>query len=452
MSAELTSRLQAVLDRARQQGADAADALVMESDSVEVRVRGEQIEFVKQAAEQRLGLRAFVGHTGGLSSAVTSTSDLAPESLERLADETVALARATAPDPAAGLPDEPFATDSPDLDLHEPADREVTVEDRIARARAAEAAARSLDDRITNSEGSDVGSHFGRMAYAASTGFSGHYEASSHSTSCSPIAARNGSMQTDTWFSVARRWSDLESAEDVGRRAAERAIALLGAKRVATGEVPVIFDPTTARSLLSNLAGCLSGYAVYRGSSFLAEKLGEPIASSAITVVDDGRRPGGLGSRPFDGEGLATRRKIVVERGRLASWLLDGYSGRKLGLPSTGNATRGPGSAPSVGPTNLWIEPGSASAEVILADTPRGLLVTGLFGHGFNPVTGDFSRGARGHWIEDGKLVHPVEEITVAGNLGDMLQSIDAVGSDLLWLGRIAAPTLRVAQMTVAGA
>jgi PmbA protein len=200
------------------------------------------------------------------------------------------------------------------------------------------------------------------------------------------------------------------------------------------------------------VAACVTGGAVYRGTSFLADRLGEPIASPKVRLIDDGRLPGGLGSRPFDGEGLPTRRTVVIDEGRLASWLLDSYSGRKLALASTGNATRGVGSAPSAGPGNLWLEPGDASLDEMVADTPRGLLVTYLFGHGFNPVTGDFSRGAAGMWIEDGRPTHPVEEITIAGNLGDMLMGIDAVGNDLLWQGRTAAPSLRIGRMMVGGA
>jgi PmbA protein len=238
----------------------------------------------------------------------------------------------------------------------------------------------------------------------------------------------------------------------VGRRAADRALRRLGARRVATCEVPVIFDALTAPSLLQQLAGCLSGYAIYRRASFLVERLGEPIASPLVTAIDDGRLPGGLGSRPFDGEGLPTRRTPLVSRGRLSSWLLDSYSARKLSLASTGNAARSAGSAPGVAPTNLWIEPGERTLEAIIADTPRGLLVTELIGMGFNPVTGDYSRGAAGLWIEGGEIAFPVEEITIAGNLADMLRDVDAVGSELLWLSRVASPPLRVARMTVAGA
>jgi PmbA protein len=252
-------------------------------------------------------------------------------------------------------------------------------------------------------------------------------------------------------MSVGRHLADLEAPADVGREAARRALGRLGARRVATAEVPVIFDPMTARGLVANLVGCLAGYAVYREASFLAGRRGDAIASEKITVVDDGRRPGGLGSKPFDGEGLPTRRNVVVDAGRLETYLLDSYSARKLGLASTGNASRGVGSGPGVGATNLWLEPGDATLDEIVADTPRGLLVTSLFGHGFNAVTGDFSRGAAGIWIENGQRSHAVEEITIAGNLGQMLLDVDAVGSDLLWLGRVAAPSLRVARMTVAG-
>ena len=204
--------------------------------------------------------------------------------------------------------------------------------------------------------------------------------------------------------------------------------------------------------LIGQLVGCASGYAVYRESSFLSGRMGEPVASELITINDDGRLPGGLGSKPFDGEGLPTQRNVVVERGALRTWLLDSYAGRKLGMPSTGNASRGIGSAPGVGTTNLWLEPGDAgSLEDIVRSTPRGLLVTELIGMGFNPVTGDYSRGAAGLWIEDGEVVHPVEEVTIAGNLGDMLCAVDAVGSELEWRSSRAAPPLRIAAMTVAG-
>jgi PmbA protein len=443
--------VQRAVRRALEAGAHSADATLVEEDAFEARVRGREIDFVTQARERVLGIRAFVAGPGGLRTALASTSDLAPDTIDRVAAEAVALARATAPDPAAGLPEDGFASDQPDLALLAPEDRHVSVEARIEEARRAEAAARALDPRITNSEGSQVASGFRRASYANSAGFAGSYESASHSLFCEPLAREGESMQRDYWMTAARRLGALEDPAAVGRRAAERALRRLGARPVATCEVPVIFEPLVARSLLGQLAGCLSGSAVYRKASFLAQRMGEAIASEQVTVIDDGRLPGGLGSRPFDGEGQPTRRNVLVEKGRLRSWLLDAYSARKLGLRSTGNAVRGAAGAPSPGPTNLWLEPGPFDPAEIVARTERGLLVTELIGMGFNPVTGDYSRGAAGLWIEDGRPVHAVEEITIAGNLGDMLAAVDLVGNDLLWVGAIAAPTLRVARMTVAG-
>ena len=448
-----SGRLERALSAAKRAGAHSADAVCIESEATEVRVRGEENEHVKQARERTLGLRVFVDGGRGLRQAITSTSDLSDAAILRLAEESVALARETAPDPDAGLPAGGFATDAPELELLAAEDREVGIERHVGAAREAEAAARQVDPRILNSEGSDAGSSFRTIRYANSAGFDGGYESAFHSLSCSPIAAdENGAMQTDTWYTVARSLRALEEPAAIGKRAAERALSHLGARRVATGEYPVVFDSPTARSLLGSLVGCLSGYAIYRQSSFLAGRLDEAIAASSITVVDDGRLPAGLGSRPFDGEGQPTRRNRIVEKGRLRCYLLDCYSARKLGLESTGNATRSAGSAPGVGSTNLWLEPGTAgSLDEILADTGKGLLVTGMFGQGFNPVTGDFSRGAKGFWIENGEPSYPVEEITIAGNLGDMLCDVDAIGDELLWLGSVAAPPLRIARMTVAG-
>lgn len=439
------------LVHARSAGADQADAVLVQSDSHEAKVRGDEIEFVKQAQERCLGIRAMVAGTDGLSTAVTSTSDLSPEAVERMARETVQLARATAPDPHSGLPEEAFAEDIPDLRLLAAGDRNVSVEARIEDARRAEQAARSFDPRIDNSEGSQVGSDFALIGYGNSAGFRGHYESAYHSLFSEPLASEGESKQRDYWITVGRRLADLEDAAGVGRKAAERAIRRLGAKRVPTCEVPVIFDSFSAPSLLGQLVGCLSGYAVYRESSFLASRMGEQIADARVNVIDDGRLASGLGSKPFDGEGLPTRRNVIVENGVLKTWLLDSYSGRKLGLPSTGNASRGAGSGPGVGATNLWMQPGEQSLDEMIAGTKRGLLVTELIGMGFNPITGDYSRGACGLWIEGGEIIHPVEEITIASTLGDMLMDIDAIGSELIWRGRSACPALRIANMTVAG-
>lgn len=439
------------LAAAARAGASQADVLLVESDEREVRVRGEEIEFVKQAQERGLGIRAMVEAKDGLQSAVVSTSDLAPDAVDRMAEEAVALARETAADPAAGLPEGDFADAAPDLELFDPDDRSASLDARIEDARRAEAAARAVDPRIDNSEGSQASGGFSRIVYGNSEGFLRDYASASHALFCEPLARDGDSMQRDYWMTVSRRLSGLEDPAEVGRRAAGRALRRLGARRVTTCEVPVLFDAWTAPSLVGQLAGCLNGYSIYREASFLAERMGDRIASDLVTIVDDGRLPGGLGSRPFDGEGQATRRNVLVDGGRLESWLLDTYSGRKLGLASTGNAARGTGSAPRVGTTNLWLEPGRGSLEDLIGEIDRGLLVTELIGMGFNPTTGDYSRGAAGLWIEKGEVVHPVEEITVAGHLGDMLLAIDRVGAELEWRGRTASPPLRISRMTVAG-
>jgi PmbA protein len=439
------------LTQARRAGAEAADAVLIEANSHQARVRDREIDFVKQAQERCLGIRALVQRAGGMSSAVTSTSDLAEATVDRMAHETVALARAIAPDPTAGLPEGGFASELPELDLFDPRDRSVSVEARIEDARLAERAARELDPRIVNSEGSQVESDFAGVVYGNTAGFLGHYQSATHWLFSEPLASEGDSMQRDYWMTVGRRLDLLEDPASVGRRAAQRALRRLGARPVKTCEVPVIFDGVTARSLLGHVESLVSGYSVYRQASAWADRLGERVAADGVTVIDDGRLPGGLGSKPFDGEGLPTRRSAVIEDGRLASWLLDSYSARKLGMSSTGNASRGAGSSPGVGSTNLWIEPGDKTLDDIIADTERGLLVTELIGMGFNPVTGDYSRGAVGLWIESGEITHPVEEVTIAGNLTDMLCGIDSVGCELMWLGSTASPPLRIQCMTLAG-
>ncbi len=444
--------LQHALDRARAAGAHSADAVLAESDSLEVRVRGKEVDTVAQSRGRTLGIRVFAEGPGGLRSAITSSSDLSRDAIARLAEDSVALARATAPDPAAGLPADGFARELPDLELFDPADRGLGVDAFIALAQRAEDAARGFDPRITNSEGSSASTSRTSICYGSTAGFSGAYESASHSLFAQPVAAQAGAMQSSWWASASRKLAGLDSPEDVGRIAAQRTVEQLGAKSIPTCEAPVIFDASAARDLLGTLIGCLSGYSVYRGSSFLREKSGQRIANERVTIVDDGRKRSGLGSKPFDGEGQPTRRNILVERGVLKSFLLDSYSARKLGLATTGNAARHAGSAPSAAPTNLWLEPGAGDLEVLVGGMDRGLLVTGMFGHGFNPVTGDFSRGARGFWIENGVRAFPVEEITIAGNLGEMLTNVEAIGADMRFMGSLGAPSLRIARMTIAGA
>lgn len=352
----------------------------------------------------------------------------------------------------SGLPDaSQMAKDWPLLDLYDPTRLETDTQ--IDLAKRGEAAAFAADPRVTNSEGAEFDSSSGRVVLANSHGFVGSYRSSSFSLSVSPIAMEPGSgaMQRDAWYEVQRKFARLASAESIGQEAARRAVRRLGARKVATKRVPVIFDQETAGSLLANLCSAVSGYGLYKRASFLLDQLGQTIASDRITVYDDGRMEGGLGSRPFDGEGLATRKNTIVERGVLKSYLLDTYSGRKLGLPSTGNASRSVGESPSVGPTNFYLVPGSKSPEEILASVKDGLYVTELIGFGINMVTGDYSRGACGFWIENGELAYPVEEITIAGNLKQMFKDIELVGSDLVFRGRIASPTMKIAEMMVAG-
>ncbi len=439
------------LERLRAGGAHAGDVCFAESDTLEARVRDTEIDFVKQARERTLGIRAFVAGSGGLQSALTSTSDLGAETLDAMVAETLALARATAPDPAAGLPGGGYAEEIPELGLFDPADREVDAETRIRDAHRAEEAARAFDPRIDNSEGSQVDSASARWVYGNTDGFLGEYLSASHGLFSEPVARQGETMQRDWAVSVGRRLADLDDAETVGRLAAERAVGRLGARQSATCAVPVIFEPRTARSLVGHIASCVNGSAVYREASCYAGRLGERVAAGPVTVIDDGRLQGGLGSRPFDGEGQPTRRTAVIEGGVLGSYLLDSYAARKLGGESTGNASRSAAGGPGPGVTNLWLEPGTATREEIIGDTPSGLYVTELIGMGFNAVTGDYSRGAAGFWIENGELTYPVEEVTIAGRLDDMLAGIDAVGSDLEWLGSVAAPTLRIREMTVAG-
>jgi PmbA protein len=443
---------ESALARARTAGAHSCDAVLAEGESLEVRVRGREVDTVSQARERTLGLRVFVERPQGLATAVVSSSDLSDAAIARLAEDSVAIARATAPDPSAGLPSDGFASDAPDLDLFDPRDVEIGVDAFVELARRAEQAAREFDPRIANSEGSSASRELSHVHYASSAGFRGEYRTGSHALFCQPVAAADGAMQTAWWADASRKRSELAAPEDVGRIAARRAVEQLGARSLSTREAPVIFDAPSARDLLGNLVGCLSGYAVYRRGSFLAEKIGERIAPAHVSIVDDGRKRGGLGSKPFDGEGQPTRRTRVIERGVLRSFLLDTYSARKLRLASTGNAARRAGGAPGAAPTNLWLEPGEGDLESLIAATPSGLLVTGMFGHGFNPVTGDFSRGARGFWIERGARAYPVEEITVAGNLGGMLQGIDAIAGDLRFMGSLGAPSLRISRMTIAGA
>jgi PmbA protein len=429
-------------------GARAADAVVAASDGLAVGVRLGEVEKLKRARQRRAGLRVFVGD----ASAIASTADLSRDGLAELAREAVALARLTAPDPHAGLPDPAdLAREMPDLDLHDAAVERVEPEQAIGWAREAEAAALAAGSEITNSEGAEFGTDAGEVAYASSLGFAGAYAGSHATLAVVPVATRDGLMQRDHWYTTHRKLAALDPAVDVGREAARRTLRRLGARRPPTCECPVVFDPETAASLLRHLAGALSGSALYRRLSFLVDRLGEQIASSVVTVIDDPLRPAGPASRPFDAEGVRQARRVVVERGILRTYLLDSYSARRLGLRTTGHAARGVGDAPGAAATNFALEPGTQTPEEIIASVRSGLYVTELIGFGVNAVTGDYSRGAAGVWIENGELTYPVEELTIAGKLGDMLRDIEIVGNDLVRRNAIASPTIKLGRMTVAG-
>ncbi|MDX2252792.1 MAG: TldD/PmbA family protein [Nitrospira sp.] len=437
-----------VLTCAKQCGATEADIVVADGETFSVQVRVGAVDRLTKAREKRLGLRVFVGKR----SATTSTSDFSKASLDRLVSETCTLAKAVVEDPVSGLPEaSELAGDRPDLDLYD--ETVLGPETQIDLAKRGESAAFSADSRVTNSEGAEFDSSSGRVVLANSHGFVGSYQSSSFSLSVSPIAteAETGAMQRDAWYEVQHKFARLASAESIGQEAARRAVRRLGARRVATKRVPIVFDQETAGSLLANLCSAVSGYGLYKRASFLLDQLGHTVASDRITVYDDGRMAGGLGSRPFDGEGVATRKNTIVERGVLKNYLLDTYSGRKLGLPSTGNASRSVGESPSVGPTNFYLVPGVKTPEEIIGSVKEGLYLTEVIGFGINMVTGDYSRGACGFWIENGELAFPVEEITIAGNLKQMLKDIEMVGSDLVFRGRIASPTLKISEMMVAG-
>ncbi len=439
--------LQDVLARALAKGATEADGYLIEERSFSAQVRLGQVETVTHSRDQRLSLRVFVGR----ASAAASTSDLSRDSLERLIDDATSLARITAEDPLAGLPDPAtLIRRVPDLDLTDPRGHDLAPEEKIAIARRGEAAALAVDPRITNSEGAEFSDRQASYAYATSRGFLGSYRTSSFGLTVAPVASAAGEMQRDAWYSTARKRDRLESPEEVGRIAARRALRRLGARQVKTAEVPVIFDPETAAGLAGAVAGAASGPALYRGTSFLLNRLGKRIASSMVTIVDDGTIPAALGSKPFDGEGLAVGRTTIVGSGVLESYLLDTYSARKLGLVSTHHASR-TGSGVGAAWNNLMLLPGDASPEDLIRSVRRGFYVTELIGFGVSYVTGDYSRGAVGHWIEDGELAYPVEEVTIAGNLLEMLDAVDGVGNDLVLRDVTSAPTVKIARMVVAG-
>jgi PmbA protein len=443
--ADAQSRLSDLIAAARSAGADAADALYHGDRSTDVHVRLGALENVDQSEGEEIGLRVFVGRR----SASVSASDLAPESLRLLAERAVAMARQAPEDAYAGLAPEDrlLRGPAPDLDLDD--GREPDPASLKARAMAAEDHARAVAG-VSNSEGASGSAGRSQVALATSHGFAGSYKASAHSVSASMLAERDGQKQRDGAWHWVRHLEQLDDAETVGRQAGERAVVRLGARKLPSGPMPVVFDPRVGGSLIGHLLGAISGSAIARKTSFLLDRLGEPVFGPGITIVDDPHRIRGLRSRPFDGEGLPTAASRLIDAGRLTGWLMDSASARQLGLEPTGHAARGSGGPPGVSASNVHVEPGSLSCDALIGGIARGFYVTELIGQGVNGVTGDYSRGAGGFLIENGRLGHPVAEVTIAGNLKDMFLNMTAA-DDLGFRYAVNAPTLLIEGMTVAG-
>ena len=451
---DLESLAAEVVDLAMKAGASDAEAVAREGDEFSVNVRMGQVETLQESGSRGLGLRVFQG----LRSASSSTSDLTADDIRQLVEGALALVKITEEDPFAGLPErDEFGSVPGDLHLYYEDVYSLPGAERIEWARRAEAAALEADSRIVNSDGGSFDAATGRKVLANSRGFVGGYRSSYAGVSAVPLAMdANGQMQRDYWWSSGRRLTDLESPESIGREAARRTLRRLGARRVPTQRVPIVFAPEVAQSLIGAVFEAASGDAIWRGASFLAGRLGESIAATNLTIVDNNTMllpngAGGFGTSPFDGEGLPSLRTVVVENGILRNYMLNTYTARKLNLKSTHNASRGLAGTPGIGCGNLYLEPGTLTEGQIIADVPAGLYVTGLMGSGVNLVTGDYSRGATGLWIENGVLSYAVEEVTIAGNLAEMLRNVTAIGNDLVFRSAVASPTLRIDGMTIAG-
>jgi len=452
VSSDLKQLASDVLAKALKAGATDAEAVVYEGDEFSALVHLGQVETLKESGSRAIGLRVFIGqHT-----ASTSSSDFSGESVARLVEGAITLAKITSEDPFAGLPEaHEFGQLDGDLHLYFDDVNEMPPAERIEIARRTEAAAMAYDTRIQNSRGSDFDTAISHKIMMNSRGFTGEYRRSYCGFSVAPIAQDETGMQRDAWFSNARTVTKLESPEEIGREAARRTLQRLGARQVKTQKAPAVFSAEIAQSIIGNIFDAANGDAIYRNASFFSGMLGERVAGENITVIDDGTLVfdsiGGFGTRPFDGEGLPTRRTVLVERGILKNYVMNTYTARKLNMHSTGNAARGLAGNPGIGAGNFYLEAGTLTPEQIIGDIKSGLYVTDTMGHGVNLVTGDYSVGASGLWIENGELAYPVEEITIAGNLKDMYRNIVAIGNDLVFRGASAAPTIRIEGMTIAG-
>ena len=429
-----------VLAEAKKNGATDCDVNMRVADSVDTTVRMGEVEALETAVQSRhLTFRAYVGK----NNAVVSTTDFSRPSLKQAIRDTVEMAKASEPDPDSGLPDAEYlapAESLPDLNLYDESVSQVEAGRKIELAITAEAAARAFDKRITNSEGAGFSDSSGTTAYANSRGFLGTLSSSVCSLQASVIASQGSEMQSGGWWHQSRSMNALESPESIGEEAARRAIRSLGARKVDSQKCPVVFDQRMAADLIGKLARAADGTAVYRKSSFLVDKLGEMVANKEITIIDDPHMPGRLGSRPWGSEGLKLKKRTIVDAGRLEQFFLDGYAARKLETVPNGGAQ-----------SNLYLQPGKSSPEDIIRSVKNGLFLTGISGMGFNAITGDYSLGASGLWIENGELVFAVDEITIASTLIDMLNAIEAVGNDLEFRSSVSSPTILVGRMTVGG-
>lgn len=436
--------LESLIARARRLGAEQADAVVFDSVSSSVSFRLGQLEEVERSESVDLGLRVFMGR----QQAAVASNDMTPAALDQLAERAVAMARTTPEDPYCGLaPAELLAKSFPDLDLedrHEP-----TSERLVELARSCEGAARAVAG-ITNSEGASAGWGRGAVALVTSGGFAGSYATTNISVSVSVIAGEGTGMERDYDFASTRHGGDLGDPEEVGRHAAKLALKRLNARRVKSQSVPVVFDPRVSNSLLGHFAGAINGVSIARGTSFLKDRMGQRVFAPGLRIVDDPHIVRGIRSKPFDGEGVANRPMNLVEDGVLKTWILDSASARQLKLTSTGHAARGTGGPPSPSTSNLYLVPGTLSPAALMADIAQGFYITELIGMGVNGVTGDYSRGASGFWIENGQVAYPVNEVTIAGNLNDMFAAI-IPANDLVFRYGTNAPTLRIEGMTIAG-
>lgn len=436
--------LQGLIEKAKRQGATAADAVFIDSRSISAAQRFGKPEAVERSEEHDLGLRVLVGQR----QAVVSTTDLKPDALDALVERVVAMAKVTPEDEYAGLADPgDIAKAYPTIDMSDPT--EPPAERLVERATVAEEAALAVKG-VTNSEGGEAGWSASRIVLVASNGFFGSYQRSSHSVSAVVLAGEGQNMQRDYDYTHTVYEADLEAAAEIGKRAGERAVRRLNPRRPGSATIPVVYDPRSSRSLVGHVASALNGSSVARGTSFLKGAMGTAIFAKGINIIDDPHRDRGMRSKPFDAEGLALERRAIIEDGHVRTWFLDQATARQLGLKSTGHAARSAGGTPGPSPTNLYLEAGDVSPEEMIADIVSGIYVNELMGMSVNMVTGDYSRGAGGFWIENGEITYPVSDVTVAGNLKDMYAAL-IPANDLEIKHGTDAPTVRIDGMTVAG-